>query len=142
MVESASHPSGPPRPTVGAGHEERDVHAAPIVFSALALAAVCIAVFFAMLGLFDVLADREARDTAARSPLAASYGAKEPPEPRLQAAPIEDLKTLRARDAAQLSGYAWVDRKAGVVRMPIERAMTLLAERGLPARAAAPEETP
>jgi hypothetical protein len=140
-VESASHPSDPRRPTVGAGHEERDIVAAPIALSALALAAVCAGAFFAMLILFDVFAAREARQTAPASPLAATYGPKAPPAPRLQQAPIEDLKTLRARDDAALRGYAWVDRDAGVVRIPIERAIELLAQRGLPARPApAPAE--
>jgi hypothetical protein len=36
-----------------------------------------------------------------------------------------------------LQGYHWVDQKAGVVQIPIERAMDLLAQRGLPARTAA-----
>jgi len=36
-----------------------------------------------------------------------------------------------------LQGYHWVDQKAGVVQISIERAMDLLAQRGLPARSAA-----
>jgi hypothetical protein len=41
-----------------------------------------------------------------------------------------------ADDAGRrLSSYGWVDREAGIVRIPIDRAMDLLAERGLPARA-------
>lgn len=142
MVESAAHPSDPPRPTVGAGHELRDVHAAPVALSALALAALCAAVFVAMFVLFTLYAGREARRTTAPSPLAGTYGMKEPPEPRLQTSPIEDLKMLRARDDAALHHYAWVDREAGVVRIPIERAIELLAQRGLPTRGAAPEGQP
>ena len=37
------------------------------------------------------------------------------------------LKQLREAEAAQSSGYAWIDQKAGVVRLPIERAMELTA---------------
>ena len=51
-----------------------------------------------------------------------------PPEPRLQIAPSLDLKALRATEDAQLHGYGWVDRKAGVVHIPIERAMDLVAQ--------------
>jgi hypothetical protein len=36
--------------------------------------------------------------------------------------------------ADRLVGYGWVDREAGIVRLPIERAMELLLERGLPTR--------
>jgi hypothetical protein len=71
---------------------------------------------------------REARQSAPKSPLAESYGRQVPPEPRLQADPLGDLRALRAEEDALLHGYAWVDRKAGAVRIPIERAMALLAE--------------
>jgi hypothetical protein len=58
-----------------------------------------------------------------------------PPEPRLQEHPREDLSELRAREDEILSSYGWVDRNAGVVRIPIDAAMKLTLERGLPARA-------
>ena len=136
-MESAAHPSDHPRPPVEVGHELRDVQAAPVALSAFVLAAVCAAVFVAMFVLFTLFAGRESRRTEAPSPLAQTYGMKEPPEPRLQTSPIEDLQALRARDDAALHHYAWVDREAGVVRIPVERAIELLAERGLPARPAA-----
>ena len=40
----------------------------------------------------------------------------------------EDLKALRAREAAQLHSYQYVDRAKGAVRIPIERAMELLVK--------------
>jgi hypothetical protein len=39
---------------------------------------------------------------------------------------------METEERAALTTYGWVDRKSGVVRMPIERAMELLVERGLP----------
>jgi mono/diheme cytochrome c family protein len=51
-----------------------------------------------------------------------------PPEPRLQANPPQELQVMKATQAAQISEYAWVDRQAGVVRIPIERAMALYAQ--------------
>jgi len=51
-----------------------------------------------------------------------------PPEPRLQTAPADDLRNLRAAEQTRLTTYGWVDRKAGVVRIPIERAKELVAE--------------
>lgn len=50
-----------------------------------------------------------------------------PPEPRLQAAPAKDLERLRMREDAILNSYAWVDSEAGTVRIPVKRAMDLLA---------------
>ena len=51
-----------------------------------------------------------------------------PPEPRLQIAPSVDLKSMRAAEDARLHNYGWVDRNAGVVHIPIERAMELMGE--------------
>ena len=56
------------------------------------------------------------------------------PEPRLQIAPQLDLAAMRAREETELHSYGWVDRQAGVVRLPIDRAMELMVQRGLPVR--------
>ena len=55
-------------------------------------------------------------------------------------APSDDaLKQLHATENAVLTTYGWVDRQKGLVRIPIDRAMELLLQRGLPAR---PSATP
>jgi mono/diheme cytochrome c family protein len=43
----------------------------------------------------------------------------------------EQLAAHRAQQLAQLNGYGWVDQEAGVARIPISRAIDLLAESGL-----------
>ena len=60
-----------------------------------------------------------------------------PPEPRLQAEPGQELRQYRGQQEQLLNSYGWVDRSAGVVRIPIDRAIELLAQRGLPSRPAA-----
>lgn len=50
-----------------------------------------------------------------------------PPEPRLQPHPTLDLAAERGRETATLDSYAWVDRRAGIARIPIARAMQILA---------------
>jgi protein SCO1 len=55
-----------------------------------------------------------------------------PPGPGLQVEPDDDLRRVRATEQARLQGYGWVDRDAGLVHIPIERAMEILAEHGLP----------
>jgi hypothetical protein len=60
-----------------------------------------------------------------------------PPGPRLQVAAPEDLAQYKARQNEILSSYGWVDQKAGIVRIPIERAMDILLQQGLPVRGAA-----
>ena len=60
-----------------------------------------------------------------------------PPEPRLQVNEKRTLQEQHALDKATVTEYAWVDKGSGVVRIPVERAVDLIAERGLPSRAAA-----
>lgn len=55
-------------------------------------------------------------------------------QPPLQPRPWVDMREFKKAQTTQLSTYGWVDRSAGTVRIPIERAMDLVLERGLPAR--------
>jgi hypothetical protein len=57
-----------------------------------------------------------------------------PPQPRLQVNPRQDLLRLRENEKAELDSYGWVDQKNGIAHIPIDRAMDLIAQRGLPAR--------
>jgi len=46
--------------------------------------------------------------------------------------PAEDLRAFLARESAVVSGYGWADRKSGMATLPLERALDLVVERGLP----------
>jgi hypothetical protein len=120
--------------TGSGGHETRDVSYKPIVAAGVGLAVATVVALLAAQLLMNVLAVRESRRSEPISPLAGAYGRRQPPEPRLQSHPLEDLRTLRAAEDASLHGYAWVDEQAGIMRIPIERAIEMLAARGLPAR--------
>jgi hypothetical protein len=61
-------------------------------------------------------------------------------EPPLLARPEAELARVRDEEAKQLEGYGWVDAAAGVAHIPIERAIDIVAARGLPARAPATAE--
>jgi hypothetical protein len=50
-------------------------------------------------------------------------------QPHLQAHPQQDLQALRRHKQAILESYGWVDRDAGIARIPVSRAMSLLARR-------------
>ncbi len=65
-----------------------------------------------------------------------------PPEPRLQTQPREELQRMRADEDRVLDSYGWVDAQRGVVRIPIEQAMALTVEQGLPARAGGAPDAP
>ncbi len=77
----------------------------------------------------------DARDQAtSRFPLAQGV-TENPPAPRLQTQPFTDVLELKTHQRGVLHGYGWIDKANGVVHIPIERAMALTLERGLPARA-------
>ncbi len=119
----------------GLGHESRDVRIRPIVIAFVVLFVIAVVTHGLMYGVLYGFTAREERRSEPASPLAATYGRQAPPAPRLQVAPAADLGRLRAREDALLHGYSWADRDAGVVRIPIERAIELLASRGLPSAA-------
>ncbi len=55
-------------------------------------------------------------------------------EPVLQIHPVADLDAYRAQETKLLNSYGWVDKSAGIARIPIDRAIDLISEQGLPAR--------
>ncbi len=55
-----------------------------------------------------------------------------PPAPRLETYPGENFPALHATQEAELNSYGWVDRQKGVVHIPIEQAMKLIAQSNLP----------
>ena len=57
-----------------------------------------------------------------------------PPAPQLQTAPAADWSHYMKQQQQTTNSYGWVDRKAGVVRIPIDRAMDLVLQRGFPVR--------
>lgn len=64
------------------------------------------------------------------------------PEPHLQPHPLTDRERYDEQERARLSSYQWADRNAGIVRIPIERAMQILARQGGPAAAAGSASMP
>jgi hypothetical protein len=62
-----------------------------------------------------------------------------PPEPRLQVTAPKSLKQYKAAQDEILNSYGWVDQQAGIVRIPIDRAMEILLQKGFPVRGATPE---
>ncbi len=55
-------------------------------------------------------------------------------EPVLQLDPVGDWKSYKAQQDELLNSYGWVDKGAGVARIPVERAIDIIATQGLPHR--------
>ncbi len=56
------------------------------------------------------------------------------PEPRLQPDPVAEDNELRSIQVQRLNSYGWVDQKSGMTHIPIDRAVQLLVQRGIPSR--------
>ncbi len=130
----------PPTPDSASSdtYERRDIAPQPIVAAVLAAVGVIAVIFVAMALLTGWYSRHIASESPPANPLAAQFDPKQPPLPRLQTEPVKDLRTLRASEDKILHSYAWLDRAAGTVRIPIERAIDAVAQRGLPARQAPP----
>lgn len=118
--------------------ERSDIKAAAILKFAVYLLLTTILVLFLMYELYQGFARYEA-SRQPPPPIMKTDPARKPPLPRLQEKPTLAIGDLRRNENAMLSRAGWVDQPAGIVRLPINDAMYLVAKRGLPVRGA---ETP
>jgi hypothetical protein len=119
------------KPDATPGHEQSEVDARAIGKFGIGLALGVIAAAFLMWFLFDQFARRDAAHQAQPEPMEAANPRKEPPEPRLQPLPRTDLAKFRASEEELVNSYGWIDPAKGTVRIPISRAMDLVAKEGL-----------
>jgi hypothetical protein len=117
-----------------AGLYDRDLNIKAVVITGVALALGTAVVFALMWGFYLGLKQLDRAKDLPPSPIPEANIAQPPPEPRLQESPGIDLQRLRAEEERILTTYGWVDREAGIVRIPIENAIDLLAETGLPVK--------
>lgn len=124
MADTKSH---------GVAAEPDRVWVGLIVRFAVLLAVVSLVTMVGVWGLFRFLEARTRATEARPSPVEAEQPRtaeqRLPPEPRLEIDPRASLARLRAAEDERLTSYGWVDKPAGVVRIPVERAMELMVER-------------
>ncbi len=113
-------------------HEDSDVDTRAVGKFGIALALLCIISLGLVFGLFEYFFESD--EARSRVPAAQKVEAKLPPQPRLQRTPVLDLQRMRQEESQVLDSYGWVDGRNGIVRIPIDRAIDLLAQRGLPGR--------
>jgi hypothetical protein len=133
------------------GYERRDIGVVPVLYFLVGLAVAGLLVYFVVSGLYSYLEKRSNAQQTPVSPLVTNapsdtrklstdykdYLKESFPSPQLEIDERNQLDKIRIDEAQTLSTYDWVDQKAGIVRIPIDRAMELLAQRGLPVRAQA-----
>jgi hypothetical protein len=113
------------------GHQTSNINLRVVTWATIGLMFSVIAVFVTAGGLFSLF-KRQYASTSAPSRI--TTPGRLPPPPRLQTSPTSELQELLDAQDARLNSYGWIDKGAGVIRIPIDRAMDLLAQRGLPAR--------
>jgi hypothetical protein len=109
-------------------HENTDVDTWAVGRFGIALVLLCV---LSLAGLFGLFRYFEARQGG---PVAVTMPRRPEGSPLLEENPVLDLARERAAEGKLLNSYGWVDRQQGVARIPIGRAIDLLAERGLPSR--------
>jgi hypothetical protein len=119
-----------PPPSVDQGYEHSDVPVRPLGIFIGILAGSLVVVSGIVAGLFWFFEGEAAETDPPPSPLAEERPIT--PGPLLQVSPREDIDDMRKREREHLSTPAWVDREGGVARIPIDRAIALTVERGLP----------
>jgi hypothetical protein len=124
------------------GFEHQDLAAQGVLAFLASLIIGGVVVYFVIWGLYHFLEARQREHQPELSPLVKQVETdtrivspdevKKFPQPRLERNERTEIKDFRLKEEQTLNSYGWVDEKAGVVRIPIDRAMELLAERGLP----------
>jgi hypothetical protein len=117
-------------PSIQPGHETRDVSMRGVVLFGVGIVALLVGSLALTAWFFALLAVTPAGHGVRGAPVAATP--LRPPGPQLQALPTRDMQELRQTENARLQSYGWIDRSAGIVRMPIDRAMALVVQQGLP----------
>ena len=123
-------------------YERTDLSAFAILAFLAGLAIVGFVMHIILVGMFSYLDTYTKTHQAATNPLAPRTSvdlrnpdlsvANEFPLPRLETNELGQLNDQRLQEENILNTYGWVDQKAGIAHVPIDRAMQLLAQRGLP----------
>jgi|SRR5580704_5398813 hypothetical protein len=142
MSDETSHENG------HGNYERRDIGIAGVLYFLLALAVAGVFVHFVVSGLYAYLDKHTEANQAPMSPLITNaptdtrhlpddykdYLKQNFPAPQLEIDERNQLDSIRTNEAQILSSYDYIDKNAGTVRIPIDRAMDLIAQRGLPVR--------
>jgi hypothetical protein len=127
------------------GYERSDIGAAGVLYFLLGLAVAGFLVYFIVDGLYHYLDKRSEAEQAPVNPLVTNapadtrripkdYPQGAFPNPKLEEDERGQLNNVRLKEEETLASYGYIDKNAGTVRIPIDRAMDLIAQRGLPVR--------
>jgi hypothetical protein len=119
------------------GYEKTDASPRGLIYFAAAVAAILAITAAVMVSVFQHYQRTETAGSYVARPFEA---VTVPPPPRIQPDPRVDMRSYAESQEKLLNTYGWIDRQNGIVRLPIDRAMELLLERGLPTRSGSGQE--
>ena len=122
-----------PVPGTDSAFEHEDASPGGLVKSGIVLGVILIVVFVAMRFAWHAFMDFSPAGENA-SPMTDARIL--PPHPRLQVDPQKEIHDYCEQQAQTLESYGWVDQSAGIVRIPVDRAIDLTLKNGLPSRPA------
>jgi hypothetical protein len=143
----------PANPTGNGGYERTDIGVRGVLYFLAGLAVFGALAYLAAAGLYSYLDKRSAAEQAPVNPLVTNaptdtrhiskdYPQDAFPNPKLEEDERGQLNGIRLNEEQTLSTYDYIDKNAGTIRIPIDRAMDLIAQRGLPVRAQASAAAP
>src|ERR1700689_4092301 len=119
--------------------ERGDIDIVQITGFGIGLLVACMVTVFAMWALFEYFQGRENKVNPPNPPAMMSEKPMLPPAPRLQPEPgglppIEQLNQMHENEDMLLNSYGWVDSAKGTVHIPIDQAIDIVAQKGLPVK--------
>lgn len=121
--------------------EHQDLSPSAVYSFLIGLAVAGIVIYFVLWGLYRYMDAYQRSHQPPQNPLVQTeadtryvppQAIQKFPQPRLEKNERTGIDDFLLKEEQTLDSYGWVDQKAGVVRLPIERAMQLIAQRGLP----------
>lgn len=122
--------------------EERDIKVGTIYWYLVALALATAAALIISVFILRFTSNLAASSDTPPPPSREALGKDYPPEPRLQGVPghqsdpQKDLRQKLKADIAANEKLGWIDKNAGIAQIPVEDAMKIIAEKGLPGASA------
>ncbi|MFL5815854.1 MAG: hypothetical protein ACJ763_19955 [Bdellovibrionia bacterium] len=135
VVESEVHqseerakkdPSNPENPSHRAGHELSDFSSRLLLSLAVAMIALAFVMHLALAGGLFYLKKKLTRTQPKTIDSSLVTHRAGPPAPRLQRNPPADYVEYHESQDQLLKSYGWTDRKSGIARIPVDRAMEIL----------------
>lgn len=120
-------PANPENPSRKAGHELTDLSAPLLLSLAIAMVLLSLLMHLGLTGGLFFLKRQLTQTKPKDIDSALVAGRTQPPAPRLQRTPVRDYVQYHHEQEKILKTYGWVDRSAGVARIPIQRAMEILS---------------